>query len=96
MLLVGHIASRLGEAVGTQMREKVVRKHLSLPEGLDDALARRRLAWHLESPSRITELGGIASQNSFLVGLLELGLESIEKPVQSDRLWELLREGRRG
>lgn len=76
------------------MSEKSVRKHFTLPAELNESLTHRRLAWHLESPSRVTELEGIASQNDFVVALLQLGLESIEKPVESDRLWELLLDGR--
>lgn len=78
------------------MQDKTVRKHLTFPVELHEELTRRRLSWHLESPSRINELEGIASLNSFVVGLLRLGLESIEKPIESDRLWELLLNGHKG
>ena len=72
------------------MQTKSVRKHFTLPAELHGALTQRRLSWHLESPSRLGELDGIASLNAFVVGLLQLGLESIDNPVESDRLWQLL------
>lgn len=77
------------------MQDKMVRKHITFPADLHEDLTRRRLSWHLESPSRINELEGIASLNSFVVGLLRLGLESIDKPIESDRLWKLLLDGRK-
>lgn len=77
------------------MSGETVRKNFNWPTGDMEQLASRRLSWHLESPSRVKEIGGIASQNVFALCLMKLAMEAIEEPRASDRLWELLFEQRR-
>lgn len=75
------------------MGREVLRKSFVWPAEFNARLSERRLSWHLESPSRLKDLGGIATQNAFVLALLQVALEAIEEPHSSDRLWEVLAKG---
>ncbi|ANI91366.1 hypothetical protein [Dietzia timorensis] len=72
------------------MSGKIIRKNLLFSEKFYTQLLDFRIAWHIEDPSRMKALNGLASESSFVEALLDLAIELSRQPENSARLWDLI------
>lgn len=77
------------------MSRELVRKNFQWPQEFVGRLARSRLEWHLEDPSRLKGGTPIVSETAYAQALITLALEMIDDPAKSERLWEILQKQRR-
>ncbi|AMY20330.1 hypothetical protein A3Q40_02967 [Rhodococcus sp. PBTS 1] len=74
------------------MARNVARKNFEWPQAFSDEMAERRLDWNLDDPSRVRARQGLTSENTFVIAMLKLALESLDQPRSSRRLWEIVQE----